>query len=370
MNLYEVLGVEKNATKDEIKKAYRKAAMKHHPDRNSGDAAAEKKFKDVNEAYSTLYDDAKRQQYDMFGSTGGAAGAGGNPFGGGFSGNANVDFGDIFDSFFGGNGQSRGRGQRRTEQKGEDLEYQLHIDLKTSIYGGKETLKFKKRESCNTCDGAGGKGKKSCNKCHGTGQCTYTTQSIFGTIQQTATCDECRGSGESFETVCGDCHGEKRSVVTKEIEIDIPAGIDHGMVIKMTDEGNHGVNTNAHGDLYIKFTVPQEEKGLSRDDVNLYYHVEVDIIEAILGTNKEIVIPILGKRNISIKSGTQYGSIIKLENDGVQHINSDEKGDLFITIEVKIPKKLSKAERTHYESIASEKKINVNKGGVFEKIFK
>lgn len=371
MDLYGILGIEKNASKDEIKKAYRKLAMKYHPDRNSGDTEAEKKFKEVNEAYSTLSDDSKRQQYDMFGSTGWATG-GWNPFGGWFGGNAqNVDFGDIFESFFGWgfNGQSGWR-QRRTEFKWEDLEYNLKIDLKTSIYGSKETIEFKKRETCGTCNGEGGSEKTTCKKCNGHGQVTQTSQSIFGTIQQTVTCDECHWSWESFKNICWDCNGEKRKVEKKKIDIDIPAWIDNGMIIKMTGEWNDGVWTKASWDLYIKFSIPTEEKGLKRDGANLHYTVEVDVIEAILWTTKDFSIPILWKRNIEIKAGTSHWTIIKINNDGVKHIDSEDKWDLIITVNIKIPKKISKIERSHYEAIATEKKINVNKGWIFEKIFK
>lgn len=367
MNFYEVLGIDKSASKDEIKKAYRKLAMKYHPDRNSWDSEAEQKFKEVNEAYSTLSDDSKRQQYDMFGSTGWAAG--GNPFGGGFSWAQNVDFWDIFESFFGGGFNGWSQRTRRREFKWEDLEYNLKIDLKTSIYWGSETISFNKKETCVTCNWEGGSGKKTCWKCGWHGKVTQTSQSIFGTIQQTVSCDACNWSGEVFEETCSNCHWEKRKVVKKSIDIEIPAGIDNGMIIKMTDEWNHWVGTKACGDLYIKFSVPLEEKWLKRDGENLYYTAEIDVIEAILGTKKDINIPIIGKRTIEIKAGTQDGNVIKLSDDGVQHIQSEEKWDLFITVKIKIPKKLSKIERSHYEAIAKEKKINVNKWGVFEKLF-
>ncbi|MFK7779916.1 MAG: DnaJ C-terminal domain-containing protein [Candidatus Gracilibacteria bacterium] len=367
MDLYSVLEIKKGANKEEIKKAYRKLAMKYHPDRNSGDKESEKKFKEINEAYSTLSDDSKRQQYDMFGKSGGAAG--GNPFGGGFGGGqVDVDLGDIFESFFGGGFSGRG-GKKQTEFKGEDIEQVLNIDLKTSIYPTKQKIKFNKKETCVTCDGKGGKGKTTCSKCNGKGQITYTSQSMFGTIQQTGVCDQCGGSGESFSDICSNCHGEKRKLVKKEIEVDIPAGIDNGMIIKMTGEGNHGIGTKNHGDLYIKFNVKLEEKGLKRDGVNLYYELKIDILEAILGTKKDVIIPIIGKRIIDIKAGTQNGTILKIGGDGVKHIDSDSKGDLFIDIKIKIPKKLSKKERSLYEEIAAEKKINVNNGGVFKKIF-
>ncbi|MDP2090797.1 MAG: DnaJ C-terminal domain-containing protein [Candidatus Gracilibacteria bacterium] len=365
MDLYSILELDKSASKEDIKKAYRKLAMQYHPDRNAGDKAAEEKFKQINEAYSTLSDDTKRQQYDMFGKAGGASG---NPFGGGFSGGVDVDLGDIFESFFGGGFGGKSR-KRSTNYAGEDIETTIKIDLKTSIYGGKEKIKFNKKETCVTCDGEGGKGKTTCSKCNGRGQITYTTQSMFGTIQQTGTCDVCSGSGEVFSEVCSNCHGEKRKLVKKEIEIDIPAGIDDGMIIKITGEGNNGVGTKQNGDLYVRFSVELEDKGLKRERVNLYYELEIDVIEAILGTKKEINIPVIGKRNIEIKAGTQADTIIKISNDGVKHIDSDSKGDLFINLSLKIPKKLSKTERENYEKIAKEKKLNVNKGGVFEKIF-
>ena len=198
----------------------------------------------------------------------------------------------------------------------------------------------------------------------------WICQSIFWTIQQKVTCDECHGSWEVFESVCSDCNWEKRKVVKKTIDIDIPAGIDNGMIIKMTDEWNHWVGTKAHGDLYIKFSIPTEEKWLKRDGSNLYYTIQVDVIEAILGTQKDINIPIIWKRTIDIKAGTSHGTVIKISSDGIKHVDGDDKWDLFITVEIKIPKKLSKIERSHYEAIAKEKKINVNKWWVFDKIFK
>jgi molecular chaperone DnaJ len=224
--------------------------------------------------------------------------------------------------------------------------------------------------SCITCNWEGGSEKTKCTKCNGHGQVTQTSQSIFGTIQQTVTCDECSGSWESFKNICNDCHWEKRKVEKKKIDIEIPAWIDNGMIIKMTWEWNDWVWTKASWDLYIKFTIPSEEKDLKRDGVNLYYTIEVDVIEVILWTNKDFILPIIWKRNIEIKPWTSHGTIIKVNNDWVKHIDSEDKWDLIITVNIKIPKKLSKKERDHYEAIAAEKKLNVNKSWVFEKIFK
>ena len=367
MDLYSILEIEKGASKEEIKKAYRKLAMKYHPDRNDGDKAAEEKFKEVNEAYSTLSDDSKRQQYDMFGKSWWAAGW--NPFWGGFGwGGQDVDLWDIFESFFGG-GQRSGWRQKQTTFKWEDIEQLLNIDLKTSIYWAKEKIKFNKKETCVTCNWEWGSWKTTCSKCNGRWQITYTTQSMFGTIQQTWVCDACSGSWESFKETCSNCNWEKRKLVKKEIEIDIPAWIDNGMIIKLTWEWNDWVWTKASWDLYIKFNVKLESKGLKRDWVNLYYELEIDAIEAILWTKKEINIDVIWKRNIEIKAWTQNWTIIKIAWDWVKHIDSDNKWDLFINVSIKIPKKLGKKERELYEEIAKEKKINVNKSWVFEKIF-
>lgn len=364
---YEVLGIPKGASSDEIKKAYRKLAMQYHPDRNKGDSDAEQKFKEIGEAYGTLSDAWKKQSYDTFGHGWGWW----NPFWGWGGWFQWEDISDIFNSFFGGGFSGGGqRGRRQTERRGEDLEYDLHTDLKTSIYGGVETIEFNKRVECEGCSWAGGSWKQTCGTCGWQGQVTRTSQSPFGVIQQTVACPDCNWSWESFEDICSDCNWEKRSVKKQKLDIDVPAGIDDGMVIKMTDEGNAGVGTKAAGSLYIRFHVQTEEKWLIRDGVDLHYDLEVDFIEALLGTKKEINIPVIGKRSISIDAGTQAESVIKISGDGVKHIDRDAKGDLLIHIHIPVPKKLSKKERELFEEIAKEKKINVNsKKGVFEKLF-
>lgn len=363
MNFYEILWVEKNASKDDIKKAYRKLAMQYHPDRNKGDKAAEEKFKEINEAYSTLSDDAKRQQYDMFGK------AGWNPFGGWYSGGVDVDLWDIFESFFGGWFGWNSRKKARTEFPWEDIEMRINIDLKTSIFWGKETIKYNKKVSCETCHGEGWSWKKTCPKCGWKWVITKTSQSIFGMISQTVTCDECHWSWETFENICSDCHGEKRVLKKAEYELDIPAWIDNWMTIKIEWEWNDWVWTKAKWSLYVQFIVNTEEKWLRREWVNLYYTLEIEIVEAVLWTKKEISLPIIWKRKIEIPAWTSHWNIIKIAWDWVKHIWNDKKWDLLITINIKIPKKLAKKERELYESIAKERWITVNSASILEKIF-
>ncbi|NDK07820.1 molecular chaperone DnaJ [Candidatus Gracilibacteria bacterium] len=361
---YNTLGVDKNATDDELKKAYRKLAMQYHPDRNGGDKEAEHKFKEINEAYGVLSDAGKRRQYDTYGTVGN-----GGFSGGGFG--VDFDISDIFNSFFnGGEGfSSGGRRKRQTSFRGEDLEYTIKLDLETSIYGGKQKIKFDRMEECTDCKGEGGTGKKTCGDCHGTGYVKYRQQSVFGVIEHTGVCEKCEGSGETLDHLCGTCKGKKRVKKTIELEIKIPAGIDNGMIIKMTSEGNDGINTKAKGDLYVKFKVSLEEKGLKRDGEDLYYDLEVDVLEAILGCDKEIVIPIIGKRTIKIAAGTQVGTVIKIGGDGVKHVEKDSKGDLFVNLDIKIPKKLAKDERELYEQIATAKNLKVGGKGIFDKLF-
>jgi len=364
MDLYSVLGLEKGASKEEVKKAYRKLAMKYHPDRTKGDAEAEKKFKEVNAAYQVLGDDAKKQQYDTYGSTG----AGWNPFGGAGGFDMDVDISDIFSQFFGGGmwGQSR----RSSAQRGEDLEQFLDIDFETAILGGKEKVTLNKQESCGSCDGEGWEDKQTCDTCRGQGRVTQTSQSIFGIVQQAVTCPDCSGTGESFKKVCDICHGQKRESIKKDLDIDIPAGIDNGMIIKLEWEWNHGIWTKAHGDLYLKFRVPSEYKWLSRDGLDLHYDIELDVLEAVLGSQREIKIPVLWKRNIEVDAGTQVNSIIRIGGDGVLDVNGSTKWDLHIHLQIKIPKKLSKLEKKKYFEISQDKKIDVNnEKWVFEKIF-
>lgn len=366
MDLYGELEIEKWASKEEIKRAYRKLAMKYHPDRNSWDSEAESKFKKINEAYSVLSDDGKRQQYDTFWSTGWQWGF----WWWGWSyWWVEVDLWDIFESFFWW-WWNRKTQQRSTEQRWEDIEHNISINLKTSIFWWKETIKFKKYDNCSICKWNWWEWRKSCNTCSWSWYVTKTTQSLFWVVQQTVACGTCSWSWESFEKVCENCSGKKREVVTKRIDIDIPAGINDWMIIKLSWEWNSWIWTKHNWDLYVKFSVDSEEKWLKRDWDDLYYDLEIDVIEAILWATKEVIFPIIGKRQIEIKAWIQSWATLKLSWDWVKDIQSEDKWDLFVTLIVKIPKKLSKIERDLYTEIAQEKKININnKKWVFEKLF-
>lgn len=358
---YSILGLSKTASEDEIKKAYRKLAMQHHPDRG-GDA---EKFKEINEAYAVLSDATKKREYDTYGSVGGW-----NPFGsGGFSSWFDVDLWDIFEQFFSGGRTSSGRRKKATTFAWEDIETLISIDLKTSIVWWKTKLKYQRYVVCSDCHGAGGEWKTTCPDCHGSGYVKYRQQTMFGTIEHTGTCEKCSGAGEVMEKVCGTCGWQKRVRKEVELDIDIPAGIDDAMIIRINGEWNEWI-WEASGDLYVKFKVNTIEKNLRRKWVDLYLDLEIDVVEAILGTTKEINIPIIGKRNIVIDAGTQVGTVIKVNADGVKYIDKDKKWDLFVNILIKIPKKLSEIERECFEKIAKEKKLNVhNKKWIFEKIF-
>lgn len=361
---YNSLWVEKWATDEEIKKAYRKLAMQYHPDRNGGDKEAENKFKEINEAYSVLSDAWKRRQYDMYGSV----------WNGGFSGgwfSWDFDISDIFNSFFNqwewfGGWRTR---KRQTSFRGEDLEYTIKIDLETSIYGWKQKIKFDRMEECTDCKWEGWTWKKTCGDCHGTGYVKYRQQSVFWVIEHTGVCEKCEWSGETLDHLCGSCKWKKRVKKTIELEIKIPAWIDNGMIIKMTSEWNDWINTKAKWDLYVKFKVALEEKWLKRDGEDLYYDLEVDVIEAILWCDKEIVIPIIWKRTIKIAAGTQVGTVIKIGWDWVKHVEKDSKWDLFVNLDIKIPKKLAKEEKELYEQIANTKNLKVWWKGIFDKLF-
>ena len=358
---YEVLGVAKNASESDIKKAYRKAAMKYHPDKfaNSSDAEkkdAEEKFKEINEAYEILSDAQKKAAYDQDGHAAfenGGAGAGG--FGGGFngfSGNAQgfdfEDLGDIFGSFgsFFGGGGGRGRSQGPRVKEGEDLRYNLELTLEEIAKGVEKEIKYKREGKCHTCHGSGaepGHNMKTCPKCNGSGHIRTQQRSIFGVQVVTQECDECRGTGKIPEKACSTCHGtglEKETVTRK---VRIPSGVETGQRLVVRDGGNAGGNNGIFGDLYIFITVKKHDI-FRRDGFDIHCEVPVKMTTAILGG--EVEVPTLeGKTKIKIPEGTQSGTIFRLRDKGIKQPSSDRRGSEIIQVKVEVPTNLTEKQK-------------------------
>ena len=333
---YEILGVAKNAGDDELKKAYRKLAMKHHPDRNPGDAVAEEKFKEAKEAYEMLSDPQKREAYDRFGHAGvdpnvGGAGGAGAGFGGGFS----DAFGDIFGDIFGGGGRQRGGPQ---VYRGADLRYNLDITLEQAANGFETTIRVPSWDECETCHGSGAKPGTSpttCATCGGHGQ--VRMQQGFFSIQQT--CPKCHGSGKVIPDPCNPCAGSGRVKRNKTLEVKIPAGIDDGMRIRSTGNGEPGMNGGPPGDLYVEIHIKQHGV-FQRDGDDLHCEMPISFAKAALGG--EIEVPTLsGKVSFSVPEGTQSGKTFRLRSKGIKGVRSGFPGDLFCHVVVETPVKLT-----------------------------
>ncbi len=356
-DLYEILGVSKTANDAEIKSAYRKLALKWHPDKHKGDKQAEEKFKEINEAYSVLSDKQKRQQYDTFGSTGGPQGFSGA---GGFSG---FDFGDaggfadIFESFFGGGmrGSSRSSSQKQVNKRGNDIESDIVLDFEEAVFGVEKDLLITKASKCENCDGTGAeKGSKivDCKECDGKGEVTTIKNTILGQMRSSRTCNYCNGEGKMPENRCRVCHGTSRVRKSEKISVKVPAGVDNGSVIRVSQKGEAGIKGGPSGDLYLNITV-KPSKEFYREGTSIYSEYELPIAFAVLGTQIEVN-TLYGKTKIKIPSATQEGTIFKLSGKGVSRIDNGKKGDHFVKIRVKIPKKLSKKEKQLFEELAKE----------------
>ena len=372
---YEVLGVSKSASDDEIKRAYRGLAKKYHPDMNPGDKEAEAKFKEANEAYDVLSDKDKRQKYDQFGhaafdpSMGGGSGFGG--FGGGFSGD--FDFGDIFSSFFGG-GSTSSRSRRNMPIDGEDVATRVTINFEEAAFGCKKEIHFARVEGCPDCGTSGAeKGTKpeTCSTCRGSGSVTVKQQTMLGYMQTQRPCQDCRGTGKIIKTPCQNCNGKGYIKVNKKLEVTIPAGIDSMQRIVLRGQGSVGRNGGDNGDLIIEVRVKNHEI-FTRDGNNLYCDVPISFTEATLGA--EIDIPILGGKpeKYEIPEGTQSGTSFTLRGKGIPDINSKRRGDLIITVLVETPKNLNGEQKKLLRQFADSlgEKNNARKKGVFERFFK
>lgn len=351
---YEVLGVGKSASADEIKKAFRKAAIEHHPDRGGDEA----KFKEVNEAYEVLKDSSKRQRYDQFGhaGVGGSTGAGGNPFEGyGGAGGQNVHFdfgdlglGDIFSSFFGGQQQQQ---QRRT-RKGRDVETRVELTFEQAVFGTELDLDLDLNDSCDHCKGSTvepGHELKSCDECKGSGQVMHVTRTVFGNIQQATICPKCEGRGKVPEKVCTVCHGKGTQRKKQQIKLKVPAGVDDGATIRLRERGE-AIANGPKGDLYVNLRVKPHKKFTREGDLILSEE-HISMVEAALGTEIDVD-TVDGPIRMKVPGGTQSGTDFKLSNHGVHHLRSEKRGAHIVTIIVDIPSKLSKEQKELLQQFA------------------
>ena len=355
---YEVLGVSKNATKDEIKSAFRKLAKKYHPD-ISKEENAEEKFKEVQEAYSVLSDDNKRRQYDQFGHAGvnGPGASGGAGFGGGFSGAGfgfdASDLGDIFDDLFGGGfgfgGSSRSRGGSRA-RRGSDVLMQVELSFEEAIYGCEKDFDLDVVTECDKCDGKGGFGEETCSRCHGSGTITSEQRTILGSFMTKTTCPECNGKGKTYKEVCSKCRGKGQVKSHKTITVNVPSGIDNGERLRVPGRGHAGENGGSSGDLYLEFHV-KEHKYYERDGLDIYLEVPINMAEAVLGCKKEIP-TIYGNVKLTIPGGTDSGDKQRLKGKGIKDSTSRRIGDMYVIFKVVTPKKLARDQKKLFESLA------------------
>lgn len=356
---YEVLGVSKTASAQEIKKAYRKLSKKYHPDINK-ESGADEKFKEITEAYEILSDDNKKAQYDQFGhaafeqGSGGFGGSGGfSGFGGfnGFGGDFD-DLGDIFSSFFGG-GSNRRRNPNAPRQ-GEDLLHRIHITFQESVFGTKKTIKLRKDEKCDYCNGTGAKDPSSvstCTRCHGSGQESVVQDTPFGRVQTQRTCSDCNGSGKIIKDKCPHCFGKGYNNQEVTYEVEIPAGISEGQRVRLPQKGGPGINGGPAGDLFIEVSV-SEDKYFHREGDDIYTELELSPAQAALGTKIDVR-TLTGEIELNVPAGTQHGRKFKLAGRGVQNVMGRGKGDHFIVVYIRIPKNLSTKERELYIQLAN-----------------
>lgn len=348
---YEVLGLSKGASDDEIKKAFRQMAKKYHPDLHPGDAEAERNFKEVNEAYEVLSDADKKARYDQYGFAGVdpsyGAGSGGG-YGGGFGGFSGDfgDLGDIFSSFFGGGGGSS-QARRNGPMRGEDLEVQVVISFEEAVFGCKKEVVYNRIEKCDDCKGSGaaaGTAPETCPKCGGSGQVRVTQQTMFGVMQTSKACPDCRGTGKFIKTPCQGCRGTGMVRIRKKLDVTIPAGVEDGQQLRVGGQGSEGRNGGPAGNLYVTVRV-RPHAFFERDGINVYCNVSITFTEAALGA--EIDVPVLegGTTEYKIPAGTQTGTQFTLRGRGIRHINGRAQGDLIFTTVVETPKNLNSEQK-------------------------
>ncbi len=364
-DFYSILGVSRSASEHEIKQAYRKLSRELHPDKHPSTGSgqvkkdAEAKFKEVNEAYEVLSDAKKKQTYDQFGSAdgpfrgGGGGGAGTGGFGFDFNGANMEGFGDIFESFFGG---GTGRRARKPDTRGRDVEIELTVPFTDAVRGIDREMTFRTWVRCQACDGTGGEAGSAlitCTTCSGTGQVMRATRSLFGTIQQAMLCDTCKGSGKVPKKPCKTCTGEGRVQDKKTVKVHIPAGIDSGQSLRVTGEGEAGKQGSEAGDLFVRIRV-QDDPRFRREQDDIYTTLILSVVDATLG-NTATVETVHGPVELQVPAGTQPNQILRIKGKGMPVLSSGRHGDHYVTVEIEIPKKLSREEKELYEQLREKK---------------
>ena len=362
---YEILGVERDATEADIKRAFRKLAQQWHPDVNT-EAEANGRFKEINEAYQVLSDPKRRQIYDVVGTAGlGDMGGAGSPFGEGFGG-----FGDLFDAFFAGMGGNAPGARRSRKQSGSDLRYDLRIGFDEAVRGIEKEIEFDLLDKCETCAGSGaapGSIPQTCTTCGGRGEVRSVRQTLLGQMVNVTPCNRCNGEGRVVDTPCRACKGEGRLARHKKIRISVPAGIDEGHQIRLSGEGEIGPRSGPAGNLYVAVHVTPHPL-LRRDGTEIFYDLQLSIAQAALGTRTRIP-TIEGDEDLEIRPGTQPGTEIRLRGRGVPHLRRPgTRGDLHILAHVNVPTKLSKRQRQLLEELASESGETVLGAGFLDRV--
>lgn len=358
---YEILGVSRNADKDEIKRAYRRLARKYHPDVNK-EPGADEHFKEINRAYEVLSEPEMRARYDRFGEAGVSGSSG-------FGQDVGDSFADIFESFFsgfsGGMG-SQGSRRRTGPTRGDDLRLDLRLDFREAIFGGEKELRIKHLETCDTCNGSGAKPgtrPQTCSTCGGAGQVRRATRTPFGSFTQVSVCPACNGSGQVIEEKCPTCGGRGQKETTKKLKITIPAGVDNGTRLRVANEGDAGKSGGPPGDLYV-FLAVTDDSEFRREGINILSEVKVSYLQAILGCRLQVN-TVDGPTELTIPAGTQPNTVLTLESKGVPRLgNPVSRGDHLITITVDIPTRITTEERELLEQLAKIKGDRTGKGGL------
>ena len=364
---YDRLGVSKDASQDEIKRAYRKMSKKYHPDINK-EPGAEEKYKEVQEAYETLSDDQKRAAYDQYGPDG-ANGFGGQGGFGGFDGGAGFGgFEDIFSSFFGG-GATRNPNAPR---QGDDLQYRVNLSFEEAIFGAEKEVHYNREATCKTCSGSGAKPGTSpvtCGRCHGSGVINVDTQTPLGMMRRQVTCDVCHGTGQEIKEPCQTCHGTGHEKQSHKVSVKIPAGVETGQQIRLAGQGEAGFNGGPYGDLFVIINVNPSDK-FTRDGSTIYYTLNISFVQAALGDTVEVP-TVHGNVEMTIPAGTQTGKTFRLKGKGAPRLRGGSQGDQHVTVKIVTPTKLNDAQKEAllaFAKASGDEKIAPQKKGFFNKV--